>query len=62
MSNSNLLKHANVTIVSSTEEQGRELLKIIESMMMDYINYREDDTENNDGFREKLTKDKEKNN
>ncbi|MEI2361148.1 hypothetical protein [Priestia megaterium] len=34
----NRLKHANVTIVSPTEEQGKELLAVIESMMMDYIN------------------------
>jgi len=40
MSNTNHLKYANVTIVSSTEEQGRELLKIIESMIIDHINYK----------------------
>lgn len=34
----NRLKSANVTVVSGSEEQGRELLTIIESMMMDYIN------------------------
>ncbi|MFE7078649.1 hypothetical protein [Priestia megaterium] len=40
MSNTYHLKYANVTIVLSTVEQSRELLKVIESMMMDYINYR----------------------
>lgn len=47
MSNSNRLKHANVPVVSSTEEQGKELLKVIESMMMDYINHRPEKEENN---------------
>jgi len=40
MSKFNHLKSADVTILSSTEEQGRELLKVIEDMMMDYINYK----------------------
>ncbi|MCM3792525.1 hypothetical protein M3690_04360 [Priestia megaterium] len=39
----NRLKHANVTIVSPTEEQGKELLAVIESMMMDYINRKSDE-------------------
>ncbi len=43
MGKTNRLKQANVTIVSSTEEQGKELLAIIESMMMDYINRKPDE-------------------
>ncbi|WP_161553934.1 hypothetical protein [Priestia megaterium] len=44
---------------SSKKEQGKELLKVIESMMMDYINYREKDAENGDDSKRKLSKNKE---
>ena len=44
---------------SSTEEKGKELLKVIESMMVDYINYKEKDAENGDDSKRKLSKNKE---
>ncbi|MEH6930495.1 hypothetical protein, partial [Priestia megaterium] len=36
-----------------TEEQGKELLRVIENIMVDYINYRE---ENADDTKRKLSK------
>jgi len=36
-----------------TEEQGKELLRVIENIMVDYINYRE---ENADDIKRKLSK------
>jgi hypothetical protein len=41
---------------SSTEEKGKELLKVIESMMVDYINYREENAQNEDDTKRKSSK------
>ncbi|MEH6965360.1 hypothetical protein V7079_27030 [Priestia megaterium] len=55
-------KSANILVLEPTEERRKEILNIIGIMMMDYINYREDNTENNRNDNENYRKIKKKDN
>ena len=51
MGKTNKLKMGKITVLEPTEEKRREILEIIEIMMMDYINYRTEKEGNNRGIR-----------
>jgi hypothetical protein len=53
MGKTNKLKMGKITVLEPTEERRREILEIIEIMMMDYINGKPDEGEKDKRLSEK---------
>lgn len=45
MGKTNKLKMGKITVLEPTEERRKEILEVMESMMMDYINRKPDEAE-----------------